>query len=77
MQLAQEAAYREEMKKRMRQEDHLVVFNSSSPRFEEKATHQIRVVPGKDTITGINFRVKSDKPLGPGEYATPDEIEHR
>ena len=34
------------------------------------------MVPGKDSITGINFRVKNDKPIGPGAYASPDEIEH-
>ena len=54
----------------------MVVFNSSSPRFQDEATHQIRVVPGKDSVTGINFRVKNDKPIGPGAYASPDEIEH-
>lgn len=54
----------------------MVVFNSSSPRFQDEATHQIRVVPGKDSVTGINFRVKNDKPIGPGAYASPDEVEH-
>jgi len=34
-------------------------------------------VPGKDSVTGINFRVKNDKPIGPGAYASPDEMEHR
>ena len=74
--LAHESKFRDQMKQLMRQEDHMVVFNSSSPRFQDEATHQIRVVPGKDSVTGINFRVKNDKPIGPGAYATPDEIEH-
>ena len=34
------------------------------------------MLPGKDSIQGINFRVKHDKPLGPGSYAHPDEIEN-
>jgi hypothetical protein len=25
-------------------------------------------VPGKDSITGVNFRMKTDRNLGPGEY---------
>ena len=64
------------MKRIYTQEDQMVVFNSSSPRFAENATHQIRVLPGKDSVSGINFRVKNDKPVGPGSYASPDELEH-
>ena len=26
-------------------------------------------------MAGINFRMKNDKSLGPGSYATPDEVE--
>ena len=54
----------------------MVVFNSSAPRFQNDSTNQIRVVASKDSLTGIDFRVKSDKPIGPGAYASPDEIEH-
>ena len=36
----------------------MISFNSSSPRFEEKEITQIRVYPGKDKVSGINFRVK-------------------
>ena len=54
----------------------MIVFNSSSPRFQDQATHQIRVLPGKDPVSGINFRVKNDKPIGPGAYASPDEVDH-
>ena len=54
----------------------MVVFNSSAPRFQEEATHQIRVVSGvQDAMAGINFRMKNDKSIGPGSYATPDEVE--
>lgn len=45
----------------MKQEDQMIVFNSSAPRFNDEATHQIRVLPGKDSVSGINFRVKNDK----------------
>lgn len=34
------------------------------------------MLPGRDPISGINFRVKNDKPIGPGAYQSPDEIEH-
>jgi len=59
----------------MKQEDQLISFNSSSPRFRDEATHQIRVLPGKDSISGINFRLKTDKQVGPGSYSTATEIE--
>ena len=64
------------MKRMIKQDDQMIVFNSSSPRFQDTATHQIRVLPGKDPVSGINFRVKNDKPIGPGAYASPDEIDH-
>lgn len=76
LQLENDRFYKEQMKHIMRQEDQMVVFNSSSPRFQDTATHQIRVLPGKDSIAGINFRVKNDKPIGPGAYASPDEVDH-
>ena len=34
------------------------------------------MLPGKDPVSGINFRVKNDKPVGPGSYPSLDEIEH-
>jgi len=54
----------------MLQEEHLVSFSSSSPRF--KAQNQVRVLPGRDSISGINFKLKQDKTLGPGSYMTMD-----
>jgi hypothetical protein len=32
-------------------------------------------VPGKDSISGVNFRMRTDMVLGPGSYKTADEIE--
>lgn len=49
---------KEELIRFMKQEDQLISFNSSSPRFKGEATHQIRVLAGKDSISGINFRLK-------------------
>jgi len=34
-------------------------------------------VPGKDSISGVNFRMRADKNLGPGDYESPREIEQR
>ena len=76
LRLENEKRFKEDLKKFMKQDEQLIVFNSSSPRFQDPATHQIRVLPGKDSISGINFRVKHDKPIGPGSYAHPDEIDH-
>lgn len=53
----------------------MISFNSSSPRFKGEATHQIRVLAGKDSISGINFRLKQDQLVGPGSYQSPTEIE--
>lgn len=75
LKMENEKRFKDELKKFMKQDEQLIVFNSSSPRFQDPATHQIRVLPGKDSISGINFRVKHDKPIGPGHYAHPDEIE--
>ena len=74
--IEQEKRFKEQMQRVIKQDDHMIVFNSSSPRFQDQATHQIRVLPGKDSVSGINFRVKNDKPVGPGSYASPDEIAH-
>ena len=74
--LENEKKFKDQMKRIIKQDDQMIVFNSSSPRFQDTATHQIRVLPGKDPVSGINFRVKNDKPIGPGAYATPDEIDH-
>ena len=74
--LETEKQIREDLKKYMRQDEQMVVFNSSAPRFQEEATHQIRVVSGgHDSMAGINFRLKKDKSIGPGSYATYDEID--
>lgn len=70
-----EKRFKEQMQRLIKQDDQMIVFNSSAPRFQDTATHQIRVLPGKDSITGINFRVKNDKSIGPGAYASPDEID--
>lgn len=59
----------------MKQEDNQISFNSSSPRFRDNQTHQIRVLQGKDNFEGINFRLKQDPPIGPGSYETSNEIE--
>ena len=74
--LDNERKFKEQMQRVIRQDDQMIVFNSSSPRFQDEATHQIRVLPGKDSVSGVNFRVKNDKQIGPGAYATPDEVEH-
>jgi len=73
--LENEKRFKEQMQRLIKQDDQMIVFNSSAPRFQDTATHQIRVLPGKDSITGINFRVKNDKSIGPGAYASPDEID--
>ena len=46
MMLETEKNIREDLKKFMRQDEQMVVFNSSAPRFQEEATHQIRVISG-------------------------------
>ena len=75
MMLDTEKRIKEDLKKYIKQDEQMVVFNSSAPRFQEEATHQIRVVSGvMDSMAGINFRMKKDKSIGPGTYASPDEI---
>jgi len=74
--LQNEKNFKAQMQQMMKQEDQMIVFNSSAPRFNDEATHQIRVLPGKDSVSGINFRVKNDKVIGPGAYASPDDVEH-
>lgn len=68
---------KDELIRFIKQEDQLISFNSSSPRFKGEATHQIRVLAGKDSISGINFRLKQDQQLGPGSYQSATEIEER
>jgi hypothetical protein len=53
----------------------MIAFNGSSPRFASDKTHQVRLIPGKDSISGVNFRMRADRNLGPGDYASPGDIE--
>lgn len=42
----------------IKQEEQLISFNSSSPRFQNQASHLIRIMPGRDSISGVSFRVR-------------------
>jgi hypothetical protein len=70
-----EKIFKKALKTYIKQEEQLISFNSSSPRFQNTQSHQVRLLPGKDSISGVNFRMRTDRVLGPGSYETPDERE--
>lgn len=59
----------------IRQNDNLVSFNSSSPRFETQK--QIQIITGQDPETGNLYIIKDDKTnLGPGYYKNHEDIQN-
>lgn len=59
----------------IRQNDNLVSFNSSSPRFETQK--QIQIITGQDPETGNLYIIKDDKTnLGPGYYKNQEDIQN-
>ena len=63
----------------MKQEDQMISFNSSAPRFKSFASHHIRVFPavdGKLNMAPVDFKVRRDQSeIGPGTYQSQTEIE--
>lgn len=68
---------RHDLENFIKQEEQMISFNSSSPRFQSQASHLIRVMPGIDTMNGVSLKLRQDKALGPGSYLSPDQLEHR
>lgn len=63
----------------MKQEDQMISFNSSAPRFKSLMSHHIRVFPagdGKLNMASVEFKVRRDQSeIGPGTYQSQTEIE--
>lgn len=79
--LSHDAKLKEDLISFMKQEDQMISFNSSAPRFKSYASHHIRVFPavdGKLNMAPVDFKVRRDQSeIGPGTYLSPTEIENQ
>ena len=61
--LSHDAKLKEDLISFMKQEDQMISFNSSAPRFKSFASHHIRVFPavdGKLNMAPVDFKVRRD-----------------